>query len=97
MTKFIASIELFNANETDYVTLGKALEAEYFKLATTTKPTSKGVAYKIEGNSGLLEIGSLVSKITSGICEKYAFTIIKEKPAYENMHLKKNLLAAVNH
>ncbi len=97
MTKFIASIELFNATETDYVTLGKALEAEYFKPTTTRKTANKGVEYKIEGNSGLLEISSLVSKITSGICEKYAFTIIKEKPAYENIHLKKNLLAAANH
>ncbi len=89
MAKFITSIELFNANETDYLNLSKALENERFKKNVQRHHRQKGVEYNLEGNVTLTDVTDKVFKVTRGIGKKYAFTIIKEKQIQEGLYLKK--------
>ena len=89
MAKFITSIELFNANETDYLNLSKALEAALFKKNAPKLKEQKGVEYNLEGNVTLTDVTDKVFKVARGIGKKYAFTIIKEKQIQEHLHLKK--------
>lgn len=89
MAKFITSIELFNANETDYLNLSKALESERFKKNNQRHQHQKGVEYNVEGNITLTDVTDKVFKVARGIGKKYAFTIIKEKQIQDSLYLKK--------
>ena len=89
MAKFITSIELFNANETDYWNLNKALENERFKKSAQKFKQQKGVEYNLEGNVTLTDVTDKVFKVARGIGKKYAFTIIKEKQIQDSLYLKK--------
>jgi len=78
MARFITTIQLHNAAETDYETLNFELEKQSFR---GTKTSGKR-EYNREGNVTLQEVTNAVLKAAEKTGKKYSFTIIRNKPVY---------------
>ena len=83
MAKYIASIELYNANKKDYERLNKEFQKEKF---TGEQHAAKSEAYitskkvfSIEGKITLLQINQVIAKIISRIGKPYSFFVLKDK------------------
>ncbi len=79
MAKFITSIELFGADESDYQNLTSALEKESFRPEKKKYVSLKRVEYNREGNITLKDVTDAVFKVAKSTGKKYSFTIIKDK------------------
>jgi hypothetical protein len=79
MAKFITTIELFNADEKDYQTLGSELKNKSFKESNSSGTKKE---YNREGNITLQEVTDAVLRAAAKTGKKYSFTIIRNKPVY---------------
>jgi hypothetical protein len=86
MAKFITSIELQDANETDYIKLTGELEKASFKGEKYAGKSEAYVSgknvYRMSGNITLQEINSAISKAASKTGKKYSFFVVKDKQTY---------------
>jgi hypothetical protein len=86
MARFITTIELHNANDTDYNTLHTELKKASFKevrhAADANNPNSRKEEYNREGNITLQQVTDAVLKAATKTGKKYSFTIIRNKPIY---------------
>jgi hypothetical protein len=85
MARFITTIRLHNAAETDYDKLNAELEKQSFRGIKTTKKhtdTESKREYNREGNVTLQEVTDAVLKAAEKTGKKYSFTIIRNKPVY---------------
>jgi hypothetical protein len=84
MAKFITSIQLHDADESDYNKLEHELEKELFrkeKPATKNKSsdTSKG-EFRREGKVTIQDVTKAVFNAVTKTGKNYSFTIIRHKP-----------------
>jgi len=95
MAKFITSIELYGAVESDYENLHLAMKKELFVQPTNSpfkskSHTQKVVEYSREGNISIQEVTNAVFRVASNTGKKYAFTIIKDKNIQQQLQAKLN-------
>lgn len=86
MARFITTIELHNADETDYEKLNAELEKKSFKGKKDSRqqagsPVQKK-EYNREGNITLQEVTDIVVQAAARTGKQYSFTIIRGKPVY---------------
>jgi hypothetical protein len=91
MAKFIATIELQEANEASYKTLQSELAKKSFTGINSFnfKKSDKitvlpKLEFQREGNVTIQEVTDAVMRAASKTGKKYSFTIIRNKPVYNN-------------
>lgn len=87
MARFITTIELHNADEKDYRTLNTELKKESFtenKNVKGRKIQPGKEEYNREGNITLQDVTGAVLRAAGKTGKKYSFTIIRNKPVYNN-------------
>lgn len=86
MARFITTIQLHNADETDYKKLHTELEKASFRGKKYPDKRNDGLTGKIEynreGNVTLQEVTDAVLRAAAKTGKKYSFTIIRNKPVY---------------
>jgi hypothetical protein len=86
MARFITTIELHNADESDYKRLHTELEKASFRGKKYPGRRRDGLTgrkeYNREGNVTLQEVTDAVLKAATKTGKKYSFTIIRNKPVY---------------
>lgn len=86
MARFITTIQLHNADETDYKKLHTELEKASFrgqKHPGKQRDVPAGRReYNREGNVTLQQVTDAVLKAAIKTGKKYSFTIIRNKPVY---------------
>jgi hypothetical protein len=86
MARFITTIQLHNAAETDYEKLNAELVKQSFRgIREVNKQKGDApeqIKYSREGNVTLQEVTDAVLKAAEKTGKKYSFTIIRNKPVY---------------
>jgi len=84
MPKFITSVKLLAATETDYAKLSLELEKNAFhpikKTATRAGKLTGSLDFKSGNKKSLLDATQAVSQAAATTGKKYSFTVIKDKP-----------------
>jgi hypothetical protein len=87
MAKFTATIQLHNAEKSDYDKLDLELAKQLFKGNKTSSPEIKGPAtvwkeYSLEGNITLREVNSVIVRAATKTGKEYSFTVMRNKQIY---------------
>jgi hypothetical protein len=84
MAKFITNIQLLDAVEKDYETLGKEMKKESFTSeahAAKSKAYVTGKAvYSMEGTMGIQKVIGATVRAASRLGKKFSFFVMKDKP-----------------
>ncbi len=90
MAKFIATIQLEDAGEEDYVKLYRELEKKSFERGVHAGKGKKYVndkgKYKWEGKVTIQDVTKAILKAVVKTGKKYSFTIIREKAIPAKTH-----------
>jgi hypothetical protein len=81
MARFITTIQLHDAEEKDYKTLGNELKKKSF-IETRRYDSPRKEEYNKEGNVTIQDVTAAVVNAAKRTGKKYSFTIIKNKPVY---------------
>ncbi|MEO7767316.1 MAG: hypothetical protein ABIS01_07810 [Ferruginibacter sp.] len=84
MAKFIATIQLLDADEKDYNTLQRELENQAFRgempIAHSQAYINGKAVFSREGNVTLQDVNRAVFKAADKTGRKYSFFVVKHKP-----------------
>ncbi|MET0395019.1 MAG: hypothetical protein ABW019_17875, partial [Chitinophagaceae bacterium] len=87
MARFTTTIQLHNADESDYTLLDTVLAKSSFRGVRKKKPGQADNLpdkreYNRDGNVTIQDVTDAVVKAAAGTGKKYSFTIIRNKPVY---------------